>query len=125
MKIKQLWDTAPMKTSKKISLVLAVTSAIVWIDVTPFKAFFACSKGNVPILENQRFYFHVSMLNFSEDKKRQYKNSILGRSDGKTSSCTADWRAPRRYRRSRPDPHGPGASVRLCESLSTLPATRL
>jgi hypothetical protein len=30
MKIKQLWDTALMKTSKKISLVLAVTSAIVW-----------------------------------------------------------------------------------------------
>ena len=41
------------------------------------RLFFACSKGNVPILENQRFYFHVSMLNFSGDKKRQYKNSIL------------------------------------------------
>ncbi len=28
MKLKQLWDTAPMKTSKKISWVLAVISAV-------------------------------------------------------------------------------------------------
>lgn len=94
MKIKQLWDTAPMKTNKKISLVHAVTSAIVWIDVTPFKAFFACSKGNVPILGNQRFYLYVSMPNSFKDKKLLYENSALGRSDGKTSSCTAG----RRYR---------------------------
>ncbi len=32
MRLKQLWDTAPMKTSKKISLVVAVISAV-FLDV--------------------------------------------------------------------------------------------